>query len=50
MNILSWINNGLEGLAMMIGSGGSSIAIWGEPEMPECLRGIIENDSTVCEE
>ena len=53
MNFWSFINNAFEGIAMTIAGTGSSIGIWGEKDMPDCLKEKVapaSNVSTVNEE
>ena len=38
MNLWSVINNAFEGVAMTIAGSGSSWSMWGENDMPDCLK------------
>lgn len=47
MNLWSVINNAFEGIAMTMAGTGSSMSIWGENDMPDCLKEKVAPASDV---
>ena len=47
MNLWSLINNAFEGIAMTIAGSGSSVMIWGESDIPDCLKEKVSSASDV---